>query len=198
MTLEEIIDDEDFSHMRHQELYEQLEKVKCPHLLSTIKYVLKIIGDMRSDRFKFTVRAYNFNIEQLLSQQYLESPELERFYRSCLIADFTNKFAYDIFLVDNKVISKIRSKIEKIKGILDHRLEEESPDVMLTDNEQRAIESACDRIENQCWLFFRGAKLYESMKILLRALEEYEDFERDPEEFKKKYGKMHLPIEVHE
>ncbi len=198
MSVKNLIEGEVFEHIRHGALFEQLEKLKSPRLLETIRYVLKITGNMKADAFRFTVRAYRINVEQLLSENYLYSPKLSKFLDTSLLPVFTDRFAYNIFLVDNKVLSKIRTHINDIKNMMDRRAEEESLDVMLSEEEQAFLEKKCAKIDSQCWLFFRGVKLYESMKILLRALGEFEEFQEDPDSFRERHEKMYIPIEVHE
>jgi len=188
-----------FSNKSEQELFDQLEQLKCKKLLETVNYVLKILGDMESDNYKFAARTYHVNFEQLLSERWIRSQELLKIMDPDFIAGITNPFARRILNVDNKVMTKITSYLEQVMKIMDKRIDpKEIPGPILSKGEQEDIRNLAKKINDQCWKFFRAVKLYEATKIFLRATEEHEEFARDPEGFKEKYGKMYIPIEVHQ
>ena len=188
-----------FSNKSDQELFDQLEQLKCRKLLETINYVLKILGDMESDNYKFTARTYHANFEQLLSERWIYSKELLQKLEPDFAVGITNPFARRVLNVDIKVIKKISSYLEQVKKIMDERIDPgkiQGP--ILGEGEQEDIRNLAKKINDQCWKFFRAVKLFESTKILLRAIEEHEEFSRDPKGFKEKYKNMYIPIEVHE
>ncbi|MDP6157149.1 MAG: hypothetical protein QF682_13585 [Candidatus Thermoplasmatota archaeon] len=188
-----------FRNKSEQELFYQLEELKCKKLLETINYVLKILEDMDSDNYKFTARTYHTNFEQLLSERWIRSEKMLMMLEPEFVARITNPFARRILNIDIKVITKITSGLEHIKNILDIRIDsDEIPETMLTEREQVDIKNFANMINDQCWKFYRAVKLFESAKILLRAIEEHEEFSRDPERFKEKFKKIYNPIEVHE
>jgi len=188
-----------FRSKSEQELFDQLEQLKCKKLLETINYVLKILSDMESDNYKFTARTYHTNFEQLLSERWIRSEELLKIVEPDFQTGITAPLAQRILNVDKIVITKITSYLEQVMKILDKQIDlEEMPGSILGEGEQEDIKKLAIKINDQCWKFFRAVKLFESTKILLRAVEEYEEFLRDPEDFKKKNKNMKIPIEVHE
>ncbi|MDP7264027.1 MAG: hypothetical protein QGH39_00530, partial [Candidatus Thermoplasmatota archaeon] len=169
-----------FRNKSEQELFYQLEELKCKKLLETINYVLKILEDMDSDNYKFTARTYHTNFEQLLSERWIRSEKMLMMLEPEFVARITNPFARRILNIDIKVITKITSGLEHIKNILDIRIDsDEIPETMLTEREQVDIKNFANMINDQCWKFYRAVKLFESAKILLRAIEEHEEFSRD-------------------
>ena len=182
-----------------QRLFDQLERVKCKKLLETINYVVKILRDMEKDDYRFTAKTYDINIEQLLSYKWLLSDELQKYLDAEFISEITDPFASRVLQIDNKVISKIYKHLLDIKTVFDKRLEEKATaEQLLSPDESDKVRKNAEKITEQCWWFFRGVKLYESTKILLRAIEEHDEFMKNPDLFKGKYKKMYIPIEVHE
>lgn len=176
-----------------RELSDQLELLQCDRLLPVVKYVLKILGDMGSDDYKFTARTYYPNIEQLLSDRWLRSEDLLRLLANGLKRRIAHPFARKILLTDVRVIDRITEKMARMKDLLRNRLDNtDDMDSPLTEEDQRKIREIAEKIEDECWLFFRSLKLFEATKILLTALKEHDEFVRDKEAFKEKYGEMHI------
>lgn len=188
-----------FRKKSEQELFDQLEQIKCRKLVETINYVLKILGDMESDNYKFTPRTYQANLDQLLSERWIRSEDLQNLMKPDFLYKITNPFARRILNVDITVIKKIGSYLVQINNILDlSKDSSKMPLTLLSEKEQEAIRDLAKKINDQCWKFFRAVKLFESAKILLRAIQEHEEFSRDPEGFKEKNENMYIPIVVHE
>ena len=182
-----------------QRLFDQLEKVKSKKLLETINYVVKILGDMKKDGYRFTAKTYDINIEQLLSYKWFLSDEVQKFLDTEFISEIDDPFASRVLLIDNKVISKIYRHLLDIKMVFEKRLEDEATaEQLLSPDESDKVRKNAEKITEQCWWFFRAVKLYESTKILLRAIEEHDEFLKNPVRFKEKVKAMYIPIEVHE
>ena len=77
------------------------------------------------------------------------------------------------------------------------RLNKDEDDKALGGVDKKDVKERAEKIIDQCWWFYRAVDIYESSKILLRAIEKHHEFRKDPEEFKKEH-KIDERIEVHQ
>ena len=186
-----------FKHDAYQKLYEQLELMKTPRLLETIKYLRRIMGYFEKDNYTIAPKSYHHNIEQLLSERYLGAPEIQKFLDPAFIGKITSQTAKTILIIDNKLIEKTIAHLKAIKTLFDMKKDKDEDDKALGGVDKKDVKERAEKIIDQCWWFYRAVDIYESSKILLRAIEKHSEFRKDPEEFKKEH-KIDERIEVHQ
>jgi len=172
---------------KDRNFHHQLELLKTPKLLDSVKFLIRLIDAMEADSYNFEPSSYFAQLKLLLSDNWLGDPVLQKFSKKALIDEIKLPRAKKVLFTDKRLVKHMIEAVENIKkmcedGDTGKPLKEFAP------GDMEKIQTHAERIKQEFWWFYRAANLFESYKIMLRATSEHDEFWKKPEEFMKKMG----------